>query len=105
MLRFVTRTARCCAWASRWRRGVPRRRGLRLLRVSSWPGGRLNVRLISADEFIELEAAKMDWVIHTLIARPSKVTLIGAPKEGKSFLSVGLADAVARGVQVAAVGP
>ena len=62
------------------------------------PGvGRLTVRLISADEFIELEAAKMDWVIHTLIARPSKVTLIGAPKEGKTFLAAGLADSVARG--------
>lgn len=54
-------------------------------------------RLVTVAEFLAVPRKRLSWQIHGLIPRPSKINLIGAPKEGKTFLALGAAACVASG--------
>ena len=54
-------------------------------------------RLVTVEEYLAVPRRRLSWQIHGLIPRPSKINLIGAPKEGKTFLAFGAAACVASG--------
>lgn len=55
------------------------------------------MRVISYSDYVDTPRRDVEWLVDNLIPRPGMVELIGAPKAGKTFITLDLALAVARG--------
>lgn len=55
------------------------------------------MRVVTFAEYPHLECAQLDWIIPDVVPKPGNITILGSPKAGKSYLSVQLALAVAKG--------
>lgn len=55
------------------------------------------MRFVTFDDYPSLDCGKLDWVVPNLIPKPGILTVLGAPKAGKSLLTTQLALAIAKG--------
>ena len=57
------------------------------------------VRLVGLNEYADLPREDVAWIIEDLIPQPGIVLLVGDPKQGKSFLALQIALAIAQGAK------
>jgi hypothetical protein len=55
------------------------------------------MRFLSVDDYVGLTRDQIQWWVHGLVPKPGKVLVLGAPKAGKSFLLIDLANHIASG--------
>ncbi len=61
------------------------------------PSGPPAVRVLSAPDYVALEAPPLEYLVDQFLPHPSTAVLVGEPKSGKSWLALQLAIAVAGG--------
>jgi len=55
------------------------------------------VRVVTAREYLALPRPDAHWLVERTVPRPGIITLVGAPKSGKTWIALELAYRVARG--------
>ena len=65
------------------------------------PGGHgSRVKTVTVDQFVDQQQTDLEWIVPGVLPRPSILLLIGAPKEGKTFLAADIGRRIAAGEDV-----